>query len=346
VSPSTHGQFIGPLSHHASGAITPYELIDRANDYHKAPWETKPRVRSFDRLVCDPTKPTPAGRQRAINNPSSARGLRHFKCNHLKCAGNQRIDTVFNIGLFVEYLDINGHAFPFVAHHVSRQIHLVRQAVLPAIGEFLLKLIREYSVRMIAYNRNMRQLLYRKRKGLSTAKNRITSQEHDWPSVLYVTLRFEVPSLEGRKVIFAWANLRLPVESDPLAVAKAIDNRDRNTILPSGVVANINDNPFQVPEVMGNLVKSGSQSPLANAFQLEDPNVAEFPRPAVAKHPGLSRRRPPETIVDQSPFGRFEELLNLASREFLPKSGLFFRGEVSFLPMRACLGLQLYMPVI
>ena len=79
---------------------------------------------------------------------------------------------------------------------------------------------------MIAYNRNMRQLLYRKRKGLSTAKNRITSQEHDWPSELYVTLRFEVPSLEGRKVIFAWANLRLPVEGDPLAVAKAIDDRD------------------------------------------------------------------------------------------------------------------------
>jgi hypothetical protein len=199
---------------------------------------------------------------------------------------------------------------------------------------------------MIAYDRDMRQLLYRKCEGLSAAKNGITSQEHDWPGELHVTLRFEVPSLEGRKVIFAWANLRLPVKGDSFAVAKAIDDRDRNTILPAGVVANINDNPFQVPEVTGNLVKSSSQSPLTNAFQLEDPNVAEFLRPAVAKHPGLSRSRPPETIVDKSLFGRFEELLNLAGREFLPESGLFFRVEVSFLPMRTCFGLQLYMPVI
>src|SRR5208337_1550238 len=120
-------------------------------------------------------------------------------------------------------------------------------------------------------------------------------QEHNWPSEFYVTLRFEVPSLEGRKVIFAWANLRLPVEGDPLAVAKAIDDRDRNTILTAGVVANINDDRLQVSEVTGNLVKRGSQSPLTNVFQLEDPNVAEIARPAVAKHPGLGRCRPPET---------------------------------------------------
>jgi hypothetical protein len=192
----------------------------------------------------------------------------------------------------------------------------------------------------------MRQLPYRKCEGLSTAKNGITSQEHDWLGELYVTLRFEVPGLEGRKVILAWANLRLPVKSDPLAVAKAIDDRDRDTILSAGVVANINDDPFQVPEVTGNLVKSSSQVPLADAFQLEDPNVAEFLRPAVAKHPGFGRRRPPKTVVDKSLFGRFEELLNLAGREFLSESGLFFRVEVSFLPMRACSGLQLYVPVI
>ena len=63
--------------------------------------------------------------------------------------------------------------------------------IIPAIGESLLELIREYAVRMIAYDRNMRQLLYRKCKGLSTAKNGITSQEHDWPGELYVILRFE-----------------------------------------------------------------------------------------------------------------------------------------------------------
>ena len=72
---------------------------------------------------------------------------------------------------------------------------------------------------MVAYNCNVRKLLYCKSKDLSTTKNEITSQEHDWSSELYVTLRFYVPSLEGRKVIFAWANLRLPVEGDPLAVA-------------------------------------------------------------------------------------------------------------------------------
>jgi hypothetical protein len=199
---------------------------------------------------------------------------------------------------------------------------------------------------MIAYDRNVRQLLYRKCEGLSAAKNGITSQEHDWSGELYVTLRFEVPGPEGRKVIFAWANLRLPVKGDPLAVAKAIDDCDRNTVLPARVVANINDNPFQIAEVTGNLVKSGSQSPLTNAFQLEDSNVAEFVRPAVAKHPGFGRRGPPETIVDKSLFGRFEELLNLAGRKLLPESGLFFRVEVSFLPMRTCFGLQLYMPVI
>src|SRR6476469_4951884 len=126
---------------------------------------------------------------------------------------------------------------------------------------------------MIAYDRNVRQLFYRKCEGLSAAKNGITSQEHNWPGELYVTLRFEVPGPEGRKVIFAWANLRLPVKSDPLAVAEAIDDRDRNTILPAGIVANINDNPFQVPEVTGNLVKRSGQSPINNALQLEDPNL-------------------------------------------------------------------------
>src|SRR3974377_51540 len=120
---------------------------------------------------------------------------------------------------------------------------------------------------MITYDGNMRQLLYRKCEGLSTAENGITSQQHDRLGELYVTLRVEVPSLEGRNVLFAWASLRLPGKGAPLAGAKAIDDRDRNTIPPAGVVAKINDDPFQVPEVTGNLVKSRSQSPLANAFQ-------------------------------------------------------------------------------
>ncbi|MGC1610652.1 MAG: hypothetical protein WA801_13715, partial [Pseudolabrys sp.] len=62
--------------------------------------------------------------------------------------------------------------------------------------------------------------------------------------------------------------------------------------------------------------------------------------------PGLSLCRLPETIGDKSRLGRFEELLDLSAREFLPKSGLFFWGEVSFLPIPACFGYQLNMPVI
>ncbi|HEY3136461.1 MAG TPA: hypothetical protein VGL29_10575 [Blastocatellia bacterium] len=64
------------------------------------------------------------------------------------------------------------------------------------------------------------------------------------------------------------------------------------------------------------------------------------------KHPGLSLCRRPETIGHKSLLGRFEELLDLSVREFLPKSGLFFWSEVSFLPIPACFGYQLDMPVM
>ena len=46
--------------------------------------------------------------------------------------------------------------------------------VLPIVWEYLLhRWIPEYAICMIAYNRNMRQYLDRKRKGLSTIKNKI-----------------------------------------------------------------------------------------------------------------------------------------------------------------------------
>ena len=130
---------------------------------------------------------------------------------------------------------------------------------------------------MITYDCNMRQLLYRQRKGLSTAENRITGQEYGWPGELCVTLRFDVPGLPACKVIFAWANLCLPAEGDSLAVAKPIDDRDCSTIVTAGVVADIDDDAVQVLEVTGNLVQSGSQTPLFNAFQLEDPDVTKCP---------------------------------------------------------------------
>src|SRR5271163_1441965 len=128
---------------------------------------------------------------------------------------------------------------------------------------------------MITYDRNMRQLLNRQRKSLSTAENRITAQEYDWPGELCVTLRFDVPGLQACKVIFARANLCLPAEGDSLAVAKPIDDRDCRTIVTAGVVTDIDDDAVQVLEVIGNLVQSGGQTPLFNAFQLKDPDVTK-----------------------------------------------------------------------
>ena len=69
---------------------------------------------------------------------------------HFNRAGDQWIDAIFNINLLVKQLDIDWYTFSFVAHHVSRQVYLVRQAILPAIGECLRDLIREYSVCAIA----------------------------------------------------------------------------------------------------------------------------------------------------------------------------------------------------
>jgi hypothetical protein len=60
---------------------------------------------------------------------------------NLFAAGNQRIDTIFDIRLPVEHLDVGGNAYAFVAHHVSRKVRLVRQTIFPTIREFFLKLI-------------------------------------------------------------------------------------------------------------------------------------------------------------------------------------------------------------
>jgi hypothetical protein len=130
---------------------------------------------------------------------------------------------------------------------------------------------------MITYDRNMRQLLYRQRKDLSAAENRITGQEYDWPGELCVTLRFDVPGLPACKGIFAGANLCLPVERDSLAVAKPIDDRDCSTIVTAGVVTDIDDDAVRVLEVTDNPVQSRSQTPLFYAFQLEDPDVTKCP---------------------------------------------------------------------
>src|SRR5215471_12069866 len=131
----------------------------------------------------------------------------------------------------------------------------------------------------------MRQLPYRQRKGLSPAENGITGQEHDWPGELSFTLRFEVPRPQGCKVVVARADFCPPTEGDALAVAKPVDDRDRNTIVPTGAVADIDDEAVDILEVTADLVQSGDQFPLFNVLQLKDPHVTECPSSAVVKHP-------------------------------------------------------------
>ena len=134
--------------------------------------------------------------------------------------------------------------------------------------------------------------------GVATTGEKSQVKSTIGPVESYVILRLEVPSLQRCKVIFAWSNLGLPAEGDAPAVAKAIDDRDRNIVLSAGIVADIDDDAFQSVEVMRNLVESRSQSRLFDAFQLKDANVAKFPGPAVQKHPGLGLRKLAETMVD------------------------------------------------
>jgi len=190
------------------------------------------------------------------------------------------------------------------------------------------------------------QLPYRQSKGLSTAKNGITGQEHDRPGKLYITLRFEVPGFQGRKVILAWADLCLPVEGNALMIAKAIDDGDRNAVLPAGVITNIDDDTFQGPEITSNPVKGDSQTSLFNPLQLQDANVAKLPGPAVVKHPSLGLSRLAEPLADKSLLGRLEKLLDLSLCKFFVESRLFLRVEISFPLMLASLDPQLDMPVI
>jgi hypothetical protein len=199
---------------------------------------------------------------------------------------------------------------------------------------------------MIADDRNMRQLFYGQREGLSAAENRIAGQQHDWPRELHVTLWLKVPGLQGRKVIVTWANLCLPVEGHSLAVAKPIDDHDRNIIFSAGAVTDVDDEAVQIFKVTGNLIESGSQFALLDVFQLENANVTECPRPAVEKHPGLSFSGPPESVGDKSLVNRPEELLDLPVCELPRESGLFLCRKIAFPSVFACLALQLDMSVI
>jgi len=121
----------------------------------------------------------------------------------------------------------------------------------------------------------MGQLPYRQCKNVAAAENRVTGQERDWPGELSLTLWFEAPGLQGCKVIFAWANLRFPVEGYSFAIAKTIEDLDHDIIVSARAVADIDDEGDQVFEVTGNPIQRGLQSSHRDAFQLENTNAAK-----------------------------------------------------------------------
>src|SRR5262245_8222951 len=196
---------------------------------------------------------------------------------HLQGADDQRIDAVADIGPPIAQRDVDRDAFALVADHIGGKVLLIRQAVAPAIGELLLKLIREYAVGVIADDRDIRQLLECQGKDLAAAEYRIAGQEDDRPGELGITLRFDVPGPQSRIVIVAWADLRLPMERDTLAVTKPIDDGDCGTVIAAGIVADIDDDAVELVEVISDPVHGSNQSSLLDPFQLENPEITEGP---------------------------------------------------------------------
>ena len=133
----------------------------------------------------------------------------------------------------------------------------MRQAEPPSIGEPPLELIREYSIGAVPDDGDMGKLTYRQRKCLSTTENSITGQQHDRLGKSHLTSWLDVPGPERRKVVFAGTDFRLSAKGNPFAVAKTIDDRERNVVLSSGIVTDVDDHSFQHPEVIGNHVKNG-----------------------------------------------------------------------------------------
>src|SRR5712672_2416035 len=145
-------------------------------------------------------------------------------------------------------------------------------------------------------------------------------------------------------IMLAGADLCPPVKRNPLAVAKPIDDGYCSAVVAARAVADINDKAIQAIEVIGNRVQSGPQVPLVDAFQLENPDVANGTRTAIVMHPCLALFRPTEGIVGQSLVGRSEEPFDLPLCELLPESRFFLRGEIPLFAVH--FGFQLNMPVI
>src|SRR4029077_21030045 len=113
-------------------------------------------------------------------------------------------------------------------------------------------------------------------EGLAAAEDRVGGQQHDRPDELRVASRLEVPGRHRREGVLAGAELRLAAEGDALAIAEAIDDRDRLAVIAAGTVTDVDDEAFQVIEVASDLVQRVGQGSHPDVLQLEDADVADL----------------------------------------------------------------------
>src|SRR6476646_3303396 len=189
---------------------------------------------------------------------------------------------------------------------------------------------------MIPDDGDVGQLSYRQCKRFAAAEDRVACQEHDRPGKSCVAPRCNVPGLQRLEVVFARSNLGLPVKSHTLPVAEPVYYCYGDAVFPAGAVTDVDEKSAQIREVTGNRLQGGDQIALANAFQLQEPDVTEGSRPAIAQHPRFGLAQRPEPIIDKSLFSYLEKLRDLFLGEFLPESRFFFRAEVSPLALAGC----------
>jgi hypothetical protein len=198
---------------------------------------------------------------------------REIRLQYLERRGDQRVGPVLNISGAVEQLDIGGVSL-WLRNTPCRPKSISGMKDSTPSRSFLLELIGEYAISMIAQDRDVRQLPYRQCERLAAAENGIAGQQDYRRCKLDVTLRSNVPSLQRCKRILARADFRPSVERHSPAVTKPIDDGEGGAVVPAGVVADIDDEAQQIREVEGDLVQISCQRALLDALQVEDPHTA------------------------------------------------------------------------
>src|SRR6516164_4515339 len=127
---------------------------------------------------------------------------------------------------------------------------------------------------MIAQDRRVGQLPYCQREHLAAAENGVAGEQHYWFCKPCLALGLNAPGPQRRERIPARTDLRSPVERHSRAVTKSIDDGDGSVVFATRVVADIDDEAPQIPEVARDLVQSGCQLSLLDALELEDSHVA------------------------------------------------------------------------